>query len=115
MDRLMLSFVVIVCVATNSNGVSAQNAVETHWNADSKADMFKIGSFDDPDVKRPDAPKVAAKLIELGADIEAKDSNWGNTPLRWCCWWGVPEVAKVLVEAGAATDGASEMARSSKS
>ncbi len=60
------------------------------------------------------APKVAAKLIELGADIEARDSNWGNTPLRWCCWWDVPEFAKILVEAGAASDGASAMARSSK-
>ncbi len=32
MNRLMLSLVVIVCAVTISNGVSAQNAVETHWN-----------------------------------------------------------------------------------
>ena len=60
------------------------------------------------------APKVAAMLVKLGADIEAKDSNWGNTPLRWCCWWGVPDVAEVLMQAGAKADGASAMASSSK-
>lgn len=60
------------------------------------------------------APKVAATLLKLGADIEAKDSNWGNTPLRWCCWWGVPDVAEVLMEAGAQANGAAAMARSSK-
>jgi ankyrin repeat protein len=60
------------------------------------------------------APKAAAMLVKLGADIEAKDSNWGNTPLRWCCWWGVPDVAEVLMRAGAKADGASAMASSSK-
>lgn len=60
------------------------------------------------------APKVAAMLVKLGANVEAKDSNWGNTALRWCCWWGVPEVAEVLMEAGADATGAPEMARSSK-
>ncbi len=60
------------------------------------------------------APKVAAALVKLGADIEAKDSNWGNTPLRWCCWWGIPDVAEILMEAGADANGASAMARSSK-
>ena len=60
------------------------------------------------------APKAAAMLVKLGADIEAKDSNWGNTPLRWCCWWGVPDVAEVLMQAGAKADGASAMASSSK-
>lgn len=60
------------------------------------------------------APKAAAMLVKLGADIEAKDPNWGNTPLRWCCWWGVPDVAEVLMQAGAKADGASAMASSSK-
>ena len=53
-------------------------------------------------------------LIKLGADIEAKDPNWGNTPLRWCCWWGVPDVARVLMEAGAEASSASALAESSK-
>lgn len=60
------------------------------------------------------APKVAAMLVKLGANLEAKDTNWGNTPLRWCCWWGVPEVAEVLMEAGADARGAAAMALSSK-
>jgi len=60
------------------------------------------------------APKVAAMLVKLGADIEAKDPNWGNTPLRWCSWWGTPDVAEVLMGAGAEANGASAMARSSK-
>jgi|GEM_PF-1939758 len=60
------------------------------------------------------ASKVAAMLIKMGANLEAKDTNWGNTPLRWCCWWGEPEVAQVLLEAGADARGASGMARSSK-
>jgi WD40 repeat protein len=60
------------------------------------------------------APKVAAKLIELGADLEARDINWGNTPMRWCCWFGNHEVAAVLIDAGADLRGASQMAQSSK-
>jgi hypothetical protein len=59
-------------------------------------------------------PKVVAKLIELGADVEAIDHNWGNTPLEWCSWWGTHEVAKVLVEAGADTRGVSRRAQSAK-
>jgi len=61
-----------------------------------------------------DSANVAAKLIELGADVEAHDYNWHNTPLRWCCWWGNDKVAAVLVEAGAETQGASAMAQNAK-
>ena len=57
---------------------------------------------------------VAAKLIELGADIEATDYNWGNSPLRWCGWWGTHEVAAVLIEAGADPTGVSETAQVAK-
>jgi hypothetical protein len=60
------------------------------------------------------SPKVAAKLIELGADIEVQDANWGNTPLRWSAWWGTHEVAAVLIKAGAKPLGASRMAQSAK-
>jgi hypothetical protein len=56
------------------------------------------------------SPQAAAKLIELGADIEAKDVNWHNTPLKWCCWNGNRETAEVLLKAGANTTGASQMA-----
>jgi hypothetical protein len=49
--------------------------------------------------------KVAVKLIESGAYKEAVDQNWNNTPLRWCCWMANPEVAAVLVDAGAKTAG----------
>ena len=59
-------------------------------------------------------PKVAAKLIELGADVEAKDHNWGNTPLRWCCWWGTHQVVPILLEARAEFAGASRMAQGAK-
>ncbi len=58
--------------------------------------------------------KVAAKLIELGAKIEAVDYNWRNTPLRWCCWWGNHEVGEVLLRAGVKTRGASRMAQNAK-
>ncbi len=61
-----------------------------------------------------DSSKVAAKLIELGADIESEDFNWHNTPLRWCCWWGNADVAEVLINAGAQTKGAGKMAQSAK-
>ena len=58
--------------------------------------------------------KVAARLIELGADVEARDANWGNTPLRWCSWWGTYEVTAVLIEAGAEPRGAGRMAQTAK-
>jgi hypothetical protein len=60
------------------------------------------------------SPRVAAKLIELGADVEAQDRNWGNTPLWWCSWWGTHEVAAVLLAAGAEPRGASQMAQYAK-
>ena len=61
-----------------------------------------------------DSPKVAAKLIELGADIESKDYVWGNTPLQWSCYFGRAKAAKVLLEAGAATKRANGIAKSQR-
>lgn len=47
--------------------------------------------------------EVAKALIRLGADLEAFDETWGNTPLAWCCWFANLETAKILIEAGADT------------
>ncbi|EMI54941.1 hypothetical protein RSSM_03607 [Rhodopirellula sallentina SM41] len=58
--------------------------------------------------------KVTKELIRLGADMEASDESWQNTPLAWCCWWGNPDVAEVLVNAGAKTKHYARMAASSK-
>ncbi|MFK8111935.1 MAG: hypothetical protein AB8B91_07020, partial [Rubripirellula sp.] len=60
------------------------------------------------------APRVAAKLLELGAEIEAKDWNWGNSPLRWCGWWGTDKVAEVLLKAGAEIGNTGRAAQASK-
>jgi len=57
---------------------------------------------------------VVSKLIELGADIEARDYNWRNTALRWCCWWGDDQVGEILLRAGAQTRGASQLAQNAK-
>ncbi|EMI40372.1 ankyrin repeat domain-containing protein [Rhodopirellula sp. SWK7] len=58
--------------------------------------------------------KVTKELIRLGANMEASDESWQNTPLAWCCWWGNPEVAEVLVDAGAKTKHYARMVASSK-
>jgi len=58
--------------------------------------------------------KVTKELVRLGADMEASDESWQNTPLAWCCWWGNPEVAEVLIKAGAKTKQYAKMAASSK-
>jgi len=58
---------------------------------------------------------VVKKLADMGADLEASDESWGNTPLAWCCWWGNADVAEVLVAAGAETKHFATMAESSKS
>ena len=56
------------------------------------------------------APKVASILVKRGADLEASDESWQNTPLAWCCWWGNAEVAEILIDAGAETKNFAKMA-----
>ena len=58
-----------------------------------------------------DSPKVIKKLAELGADIESKDYNWGNTPLQWSGWFGRAKAAKALLESGAAFNRSAGYAR----
>lgn len=60
------------------------------------------------------SPKVVKKLIELGANMEAVDESWKNTPLAWCCWWGNYEAAEVLVKAAAKLKHFDDMALNSK-
>ena len=48
MIRLTVSFAVAVCVATIAQYVPAQDLVTTHWNADAKNDILKVGKFDEP-------------------------------------------------------------------
>ena len=43
------------------------------------------------------------KLIDSGADLEAKDQN-GWTPLFWAARFGYTEVVKLLVSKGASKD-----------
>ena len=62
-----------------------------------------------------DAASVCKTLIEAGADVEAVDYNWENTPLAWACIQGRKEVAKVLIEGGANIDGYESLAQSGKS
>ena len=58
-----------------------------------------------------DSPKVIKKLVELGADIESKDYNWGNTPLQWSGYFGRAKAAKALLESGAAFNRAAGYAK----
>ena len=58
-----------------------------------------------------DSPKVIKKLVELGADIESKDYNWGNTPLQWSAYFGRAKAAKALLDSGAALNRAAGYAR----
>ncbi|KAJ5077646.1 ankyrin repeat-containing protein [Anaeramoeba ignava] len=44
-------------------------------------------------------PEIVKNLINLGANIEEKDK--GITPLGWCCFFGIFESAKILIENGA--------------
>jgi Ankyrin repeats (3 copies) len=51
---------------------------------------------------RPDVTKL---LLDLGADKEAMDRNWGSAALGWAGFWGRPKVAKLLLDAGAKVNG----------
>ncbi|MEX0777829.1 MAG: ankyrin repeat domain-containing protein [Phycisphaeraceae bacterium] len=46
-------------------------------------------------------PTVASVLIARGADLEAQDDQRRATALSWAGYWGSPEVAKLLIDAGA--------------
>jgi ankyrin repeat protein len=48
-----------------------------------------------------DRRDVASELLKRGADLEA-EAPWGQTPLEWAANLGSTEVARVLLEAGAA-------------
>jgi ankyrin repeat protein len=48
---------------------------------------------------------VARLLIEHGADIEAKDNEGGNTPLHWAVDKNSLDVARLLIDSGANTEG----------
>lgn len=57
---------------------------------------------------------MAKELAKLGANLEASDESWGNTPLAWCCWWGNAETAEVLINAGADLKQFDRMAKNCK-
>ena len=40
-------------------------------------------------------------LLEKGAELEAKDKNYGRTPLSWAAEKGHEAVVKLLLEKGA--------------
>ena len=40
-------------------------------------------------------------LIALGADLEWQDKEDGWTALHWCARWNRPEIARMLIDAGA--------------
>jgi ankyrin repeat protein len=44
---------------------------------------------------------VVKLLLEKGAEIEAKDSEYGRTPLSWAAFDGHEAVVKLLLEKGA--------------
>jgi uncharacterized protein len=50
--------------------------------------------------KRRSTPEAVRSLIELGADVNERDSN-GSTGLCWAVTYGRYDVAKVLLECGA--------------
>jgi cytohesin len=52
-------------------------------------------------VARDGRAKLAAFLITHGADIEATDDDWKDTPLGWAVFYGRKEVAEVLLAKGA--------------
>ena len=53
---------------------------------------------------RHNSVNVARILIDGGADINAKD-RIGMTPLHWAAFWNSLDVASLLMEHGANTDG----------
>ena len=57
---------------------------------------------------------VIKELIRLGADLEATDDSYLKGPLGYCCLNGYPEIAEILIEAGAQTKRLANLARNSK-
>ena len=50
-------------------------------------------------------------LLEKGADVESKDSQYGRTPLSWAAEKGHEAVVKLLLEKGADVESKDTMAR----
>lgn len=46
-------------------------------------------------------PEMAQVLLDAGANLDARDSNWKAPAIAWCGWWGSPKTAEVLLKAGA--------------
>ena len=44
---------------------------------------------------------TAAMLLERGADIHARDEEWGSTPLGWAARWGQKTMVEFLLARGA--------------
>lgn len=69
--RLILSFAIVACMATIAQYVSAQDPVTTHWNADAKDDIFKIGKFDElSDLQVPDGWQDVSAFNSGNATLE---------------------------------------------
>jgi ankyrin repeat protein len=50
-------------------------------------------------------------LLEKGADVDSKDSYFGQTPLSWAAWGGYEAVVRLLLEKGADVDSKSKNGR----
>ncbi len=73
MIRLTVSFAVSVCIATIAQNVPAQDLVTTHWNADAKNDILKVGKFDEPgDLKVPDGWQDVSAFDSGNATLESR-------------------------------------------
>jgi ankyrin repeat protein len=48
--------------------------------------------------------EVIRELARRGADLTHKDAHHSSTPLGWACFFGQPEAARALLDAGAVPD-----------
>lgn len=86
-----------IAKAMTGGGVSVKSS-----DINKPVDQYKTTPLMDA-IRRGKSIKSLEKMLDMGADIHAKD-NVGMTPLMYAAAWGTPEIIQFLLDKGARID-----------